>query len=352
MSKDVGIVTREQAAATVSQWRSEGKVVGYTSGVFDLIHPGHVQYLNDARSRCDYLVVGVNSDLSVRHLKGPTRPICSEQDRAAVIAGLKAVDLVFIFSEQNNNLNITELKPTVYYKAGDYDVSKLSSAPLIESIGGRVELVPFLAERSSSSIIERIAHISDPAFVPEKLVATPEAKPAVFLDRDGTINVLKDYLSDPEQFELLPGVCEALRALQQSGFRLIITTNQPGIGLGYFTREALYRVNSRFLGMMKREGIVIDKLYFCPHSEAEFCSCRKPKPGMIDRACSELNIVRKKSFVVGDMTSDIEFGKQATCRTILVATGQGGRDKRYSALPDYQAPSLREAADWVISQLP
>ena len=350
MEKSLKLVSRESAAASSALLKSSGKVVGYTSGVFDLLHPGHVQYLEDARARCDYLIVGVNADISVRQLKGPKRPICSEYDRAAVIAGLSSVDLVFIFVEQNNNQNIIELAPTIYFKAGDYDKSKLSSAPIVESQGGRVELIPFLAERSSSSIIERIAHLADPIFAAEQLLPTPQLQPAVFLDRDGTINVLKDYLSDPDQLELIPGAIEGLRALQQAGFRLVITTNQPGIGLGYFTREALYRVNSRFLGMMKREKIAIDKLYFCPHSEAELCDCRKPQPGMINRGCSELNIDRQCSFVVGDMTSDIEFAKRAGCRSVLLGTGQAGKDGRYQAVAEFSAPSLKEAASWIIEQ--
>ena len=350
MEKTSKIVSRDVAAAKSLQLKAAGKLVGYTSGVFDLLHPGHVRYLEDARAQCDFLIVGLNSDLSVRHLKGPTRPICTESDRAVVVAGLTSVDLIFVFGEQNNNLNITQLSPAIYFKAGDYDKTKLSSAPLIESQGGRVELIPFLAERSSSSIIERIAHLADPAFAPEQLMPVPQPQAAVFLDRDGTINVLKDYMSEPDQFELIPGVIEGLRALQGAGFRLVVTTNQPGIGLGYFTREALYRVNSRFLGMMKSEKILIDKIYFCPHSEAELCGCRKPQPGMIDRACSEMNINRSESFVVGDMTSDIEFAKRAGCRSVLLGTGQAGLDKRYQVVPGFTAPSLREAADWIVSQ--
>ena len=256
------IVTREAAAKKVAEIKASGKSVGYTSGVFDLLHPGHVQYLEDARAKCDFLVVGVNSDLSVRTLKGPTRPICPEGDRVRVIAGLSSVDMVFIFGEQNNNQNITSLVPSVYFKAGDYDLDKLSSKPLIEAAGGRVELIPFLSGRSSSGIIEKIAHLSDPAFAAESVIAPPAAMPAVFMDRDGTINVLREYLSDVNLFELIPGVIEGMKLLQEAGFRLVVTTNQPGVGLGYFTREDVYRINSRFLSMVTREGIRIDKIYF------------------------------------------------------------------------------------------
>lgn len=350
MGNQEKIVTREEAARRVSELKAAGKVVGYTSGVFDILHPGHVQYLEDARARCDFLVVGINSDLSVRTLKGPTRPICGENDRARVIAGLASVDLVFIFGEQNNNENIKALLPSVYLKAGDYSAEKLSSAPLVEAAGGRVELVPFMSGRSSTSIIEKIAHLADPAFAPETVVSPPEPAPAVFMDRDGTINVLHEYMSEVEKFELLPGVVEAMKVMQAAGYRLVVITNQPGAGLGYFTREDIYRINSRFLSLVVREGVKIDKIYICPHSEAEKCDCRKPKPTMINRAISELNIIRSESFMVGDMTSDILCGKNAGCRTALVQTGKGGSDKRNQVEPDFVGADLRAVAEWIVSQ--
>ena len=139
--------------------------------------------------------------------------------------------------------------------------------------------------------------------------------------------------------------------LQAAGYRLIVTTNQPGVGLGYFTREDVYRLHSHFLTLVSREGIMIDKIYFCPHNEAEGCDCRKPNPGMIDRAVSELNIDRERSFVVGDMTTDILFAKNGRCKSVLVETGKGGQDKRYSATADFVAPSLREAADYIVKTI-
>ena len=112
--------SREAAVGLAQQYRAAGKRIGYTSGVFDILHAGHVEYLEYARSRVDVLFVGVNSDASVRANKGPQRPINSEQQRAAVLAGLRAVSHLFIFSERNNNVNIELLRPDLYIKAGDY----------------------------------------------------------------------------------------------------------------------------------------------------------------------------------------------------------------------------------------
>ena len=348
MNTNSKIVDRAEAIAQVKALRAAGKVVGYTSGHFDLVHPGHVQYLEDARARCDFLVVGINSDASIRNLKGPGRPVNEEWDRQRVIAGLASVDLVFVFSEPNNNRNIELLIPSVYYKAGDYDLSRLSSKPLIEAQGGRVELIPLLAGRSSTSIFKKIEHVAHPSFAVETAVPSLSQAPAVFVDRDGTINELRDYLSDVSQFSIIPGALEGLKTLQNAGFRIVVTTNQPGIGLGYFTREDMYRIHSRMLQSASALGLLIDKIYFCPHSDAEKCNCRKPATGMIDRAVSELNIDRSRSFVIGDMTADLQFAVNARCTSILVKTGKGGTDKRFDVKPCFECASLAEAAAKIV----
>jgi histidinol-phosphate phosphatase family protein len=198
-------------------------------------------------------------------------------------------------------------------------------------------------------LVERIAHRTSPVFAPEELLKQQEPKPAVFLDRDGTLNTLQEYLSDPKLFELIPGVIEGLRILREAGFLLIVTTNQPGIGLGYFSREDLYRLNSKMMGLLTKGGVKLDKIYFCPHSEAEDCSCRKPKMGMIERACRELAVIHTKRYVVGDMTSDVQFARNAGCKAIQLKTGKAGLDGRYSATPDYWAEDLIQAAQWIVA---
>ena len=338
------IVSRDSLIAALNSSRKSIKTLGYTSGVFDILHAGHVDYLEKARTQCDYLVVGVNSDASVRANKGEKKPIITEQQRTRLVAALACVDQVFVFSEKNNNLNVELIKPDIYFKAGDYDKSKLTSAPLVESYGGRIVLIPDLPGLSSSKIIENILYKFHPANTETLSLAAKDQKPAVFLDRDGTINEHIEYLHEPEKFKLVPGALEAMKKFQEKGFRIVIVTNQPGIGMGYFTKEDYFRVNKELLKAASSAGVSIDRIYFCPHSKADKCNCRKPDTAMIKRAVEDLNIDLKNSFMIGDMTGDILLGKNVGCKTILVQTGMAGSDGVFEVKPDHIVSDLLAAA--------
>lgn len=153
---------------------------------------------------------------------------------------------------------------------------------------------------------------------------------AVFLDRDGTINKYVGFLTNPEQFELLPGVAEAIKAINKSGYLCIVVTNQPVIARGEVTYEQLECIHNKMETLLGEKGAYVDAIYFCPHHpdrgfEGEVkelkidCGCRKPKPGMILRAARDYNIDLSNSYVVGDSESDIIAGKLAGCKTILVS---------------------------------
>jgi rfaE bifunctional protein nucleotidyltransferase chain/domain len=345
------ILTREALSAQCDALRAKGRVIGYTSGVFDLLHPGHVDYLAKARQACDVLVVGVNSDASVRVNKGANRPICSAKDRAEVIAALACVDYVFIFDDKNNNKNIELLKPGIYIKAGDYEKSELSSAPIVEKYGGKVLIIPFKKGYSTTSTIDKIAEtFGSPSALSTELPASKKW-PAVFLDRDGTLVEYVDFLHEPEKLKIIPGVFEAIKKLRAGGYRIVVITNQPGIGMGYFTKEDFFGVNRAFLRHASKEGALIDKIYFCPHNQADGCDCRKPEPGMINRAVAELNLDLSKSYFVGDTTMDIEAGRRVGCKTILVKTGLGGSDKTLAVKPDMEVESLTEAAKHILENI-
>lgn len=345
------LLTRQELQKILPDLKKAKKTIGFTSGVFDLLHAGHVSYLAKAKSACDVLVVGINSDSSVKELKGDDRPICSEEDRAKVLSALADVDYIFVFSEPNNNSNVELLKPDLYIKAGDYDKSKLSSAAFVEGYGGKVLIVPFEPGYSSTSLVEKIltAYGNNKTVSPEGFPKYEKA-PAVFLDRDGTLNEHVEYLHEVSKFKLIPGVQEALRALKAKGFRLVIVTNQPGIGIGYFTKEQFFNVNREFLRACDKAGVEIDRVYFCPHNKADRCDCRKPKSGMLKRAAQDLNLDISKSFMVGDMTSDIKAGKDTGCRTVLVKTGQAGGDKLFDLKADYEAADITQAAEWILKQ--
>ncbi len=341
------IVTREAAVALREGYRAAGKRVGFTSGVFDILHVGHVEYLERARAEVDVLFVGVNSDGSVKANKGESRPINGERQRAEVLAGLQAVGHVFVFSERNNNLNVELLKPDLYIKAGDYAAEQLSSKQIVESHGGQVRLVPFRAGHSTTGTIERIeiaARTEDGQHL------AFERRPAVFVDRDGTINEHVEYLSEPGKFREIPGSFAALKALKERGYRVVVVTNQPGIGLGYFSREDFFAVNREMMRQASKAGCAIDRIYFCPHSKADGCECRKPFPYFLKRAERELNVDLSQSVVVGDMSSDVQLGKNGGCAAVLVRTGRGGDDGICDAKADYEAASLAEAATWIAAR--
>jgi D-beta-D-heptose 7-phosphate kinase/D-beta-D-heptose 1-phosphate adenosyltransferase len=136
--------------------REAGGRVVFTNGCFDLLHPGHVSYLRTARALGDALVVGLNSDASVSRLKGPSRPIVPEEDRATVLGALESVDAVIVFDEDTPVRLLRELKPTVYVKGGDYRIGDLPEAKLAAEIGAEVKILPFEPGYSTTALIDKI----------------------------------------------------------------------------------------------------------------------------------------------------------------------------------------------------
>ena len=149
------IVSPERALEWQTLWRVKGRKIGFTNGCFDLVHPGHVSLLTQARAKCDRLVVGLNSDASVRRLKGPGRPVQDEMARAIVLASLAMVDLVVIFGEDTPQILIRKLRPDVLIKGADYKREEIVGADFVLSYGGEVVLAELMPDRSTSSLIGR-----------------------------------------------------------------------------------------------------------------------------------------------------------------------------------------------------
>src|SRR5881396_970736 len=160
---------------------------------------------------------------------------------------------------------------------------------------------------------------------------------AVFVDRDGTIIEDRDYCSDPNDVKIFPGAPEALRRLKSNGFKLIIITNQSGIGRGLFTLEQYRAVEAEVLRQLG-DGL-IDASYFCPDAPGQHCNCRKPAPGMIVEATQEHQIDLSRSFLIGDKEIDVECGHNAGVRAIRVKTGP-------------QCDTTDSTADWIAEDLP
>jgi heptosyltransferase-2 len=184
-------------------------------------------------------------------------------------------------------------------------------------------------------------------------VPTPLAGYTIFLDRDGTLNPDPGYIKSPDQFELFPGVSDALASVMRAGARLIVVTNQSGIARGLLSREDLNAVHMKLRRLLDAAGASLDAIYFCPHHPDDGCDCRKPNRGMIDQAVRERGVNLDRSYVIGDHLRDIELAKRIGARSILVTTGvvssqEAERLNATGPRPDWIASSLGEAADWLL----
>lgn len=169
---------------------------------------------------------------------------------------------------------------------------------------------------------------------------------AIFLDRDGTINKHVGFLRDVDEFELLPGVAEAIKGINSSGYLAIVVTNQPVIARGEVTYEQLNLIHQKMETLLGNEGAYLDGVYYCPHHphkgfEGEIpelkieCDCRKPKPGMLFQAAKDFNIELGNSWMIGDDENDITAGKRAGCRTVLIGDGSFGQDLTVGSLLEF-----------------
>jgi len=186
-------------------------------------------------------------------------------------------------------------------------------------------------------------------------------RPAVFLDRDGVLNVERGHINRPEDLELLPGVAEAIRQLNAAGYLTVVVTNQSNVAKGFCSEEQLERIHAKLETLLGQEHAWRDRIYYCPHhphqgfpgERAELkivCTCRKPAPGMIHRATAELNIDLAQSFLVGDRASDIEAGQAAGLTTFLVHNGTGSQEGPGGVRPDYVCDSLASAVGIIQAQ--
>ena len=265
--------------------------------------------------------------------------------------------------------------------AGLYIVEKRAIAPwrgLLSAMDFGKDLFPAMLRRGA-----RLFGYNSPEFI--KDIGTPERydhvsaqyatgivqrstlsvrQRAVFLDRDGTLieEVSAQGLHQIEKLELLSGVPEAIHEFNHAGLRAVLITNQPVIAKGLCTEADVREMHNKLETLLGREHAFLDRIYYCPHHpEKGFpgereelkidCDCRKPKPGMVLQAQRDLNIDLANSWFVGDTTRDVQTARNAGVKSVLVLTGHGGRDGKYSVEPDYIFDSLWEAAQFIVSQL-
>ena len=185
-------------------------------------------------------------------------------------------------------------------------------------------------------------------------------KPAVFMDRDGTVNEQMGYINHLDRFVLLPGAGKAIRLLNEAGYLTIIVSNQSGVARGYFPVDLVYRVHDKMNALIKEEGAVLDGIYFCPHYPdgkippyGMKCDCRKPGIGLINKASASFDIDMENSHVIGDRCSDIEMAHKAGLKGIMVKTGYGMGDLEYvfpklPFQPFHVAEDLLDAVKWIL----
>lgn len=203
----------------------------------------------------------------------------------------------------------------------------------------------------------RLQEVMD-AFESGKVAAMNLAnkRPAVFLDRDGVINKNMDNSATVEQFDLLPGVGHAVRTLNQQGILTVLVTNQPGLAKGFFSEKELSALHDKMEFLLGKEGAFLDAIYYCPHhpdkgfsGEVEAlktaCSCRKPEPGMLLKAATDLNIDLANSWMVGDSDSDVQAGHTAGCRTLLIAS-----DPVHKNTANAMAADLLAAVSYILQE--
>lgn len=185
-------------------------------------------------------------------------------------------------------------------------------------------------------------------------------RPAVFMDRDGTINEQMGYINHLDRFVLLPGVGDAIRLLNEAGLLAIIVSNQSGVARGYFPVDLVHQVHHKMTHLLKKEGATLDGIYFCPHYPdgkvtpyGVTCDCRKPGTGLIQKAEVAFDIDMENSWVIGDRCSDIKMAERAGLKSVLVKTGYGKGDLKYvfpglSFQPHHVADDLLDAVKWIL----
>lgn len=178
---------------------------------------------------------------------------------------------------------------------------------------------------------------------------------AVFLDRDGTIAEETGYVNHVSRFSVFPFAAAAIRRLNEAGIPVIVITNQSGVARGFFPEEMIHRVHEKMTTVLATGGARVDGIYYCPHDSSVECECRKPNPGMPQRAAREHNLELEGSFLVSDRFVDLDMGKKSGCRSILVMTGYGRGEYewnrgRWPHLPDVVVEDLTGAVEWILKE--
>ena len=329
------IKSQKQAAKIAESLKIQGKKVVTYNGSFDILHLGHIKSLEEAKQQGDILFVLLNSDCSVRSYKGPNHPINSEKERAGILSAVKYVDHIVIFNEINPKNILKKIKPDIHCNGSDWGKNCVERA-VVEECGGKVHVLSWHKGFSTSGLVQKATG-----------VGSKKEVRAVFLDRDGTININNsEYTHKINDFKFFPGVIPALKKLSKTDYKIIIATNQSGIGRGYFKESDLKRLHNWMLKELKSNGVRVDKIYHCPHGPDDNCLCRKPGIGMFLKAVGDFNINLSKSWFVGDRESDVIAGREANIKTLKIG---GAMPEEMKIEPHRYTKDLKEAIKIILS---
>lgn len=329
------IKNQKKIIQVVKNLKKKGKKIVTFSGSFDILHSGHIKALEEAKKQGDILIILLNSDKSIRGYKGPLHPVNSQKDRAQLLSALEMVDYILQFDELTPNKILSEIRPDIHCNGSDWGKDCIEKE-IVEKEGGKIYVLKWNKGFSTTKLVKKIL----------ASYSKPEIK-AVFLDRDGTINLNQpEYLHKIEDFKFAPFVISALQKLSKSNYKIIVLTNQSGIGRGYFKKVDLKKLHQWMIKESKKKKIRIDKIYYCPHHPRDNCSCRKPKLGLLMKAVQDFGLNLSKSWVVGDEKKDIIMGRMVNSKTIMV----GGELLPKSKIkPNYYTKNLLEAVKIILS---
>jgi len=256
--------------------------------------------------------------------------------------------------ERDAVLNLSELPPKPDFGKHVFPAMLRQRLPIFGYVSPE-----YIKDAGTPDRIEKVRQHIQLGRLADRSLRTPSA--AIFMDRDGVLNIERSRISRSQDLQLTPGAAEAVKRINDSRYLGVVVTNQPVIARGDCDVAGLGRIHARLDTLLGRHRAYIDALYFCPHHpdsgfagerpELKFaCACRKPETGLVDQAASDLNIDLARSWMIGDSTSDIEMARRAGLRSVLVRTGLAGGDGRNEVQPDHVAEDLAAAVDLILKE--
>ncbi len=328
--------TLSQILRIIKVFKKQGKKIVTYNGSFDILHLGHLKAIKEAKKQGDILIILLNTDESIRMYKGLHHPINQENSRLEMLACLDDVDYIVTFDDINPLEILSKIQPNIHCNGSDWGKSCIERS-VVEKHGGKIHILNWQNGFSTSNLIKNIL----------SAYSRPEVK-AIFLDRDGTINIpRKDYVQKVDHFRFATGALNALKKLSQADYKIIIITNQSGIGRKVFKENELKKIHQYMALEVKKSGGRIDAIYYCPHHPNDNCNCRKPKIGMFLKAVKDFNINLSKSWFIGDDQKDVVAGRYANIKTIKLGEKMPAHLK---LKPNYYAKNLIKAVKIITNE--